>query len=163
MNRPRNPSRAVILRRIKREAWFEQISENSRIAYTGLVPGRHPKFIRRNKRVLMDMIVICAQLHRPLPPWVAQEVMDTYDRWRTGDFKSWEAVFGKPFRGKTRKGTFTRSRGREVWLEVHRLKQNGFPVGQGLFEAAAKSLRIGWPTVRKLYYELECLLRTERD
>ena len=96
MNRPRIPSRAVILRRIKREAWFEQISENSRIAYTGLVPGRHPKFIRRNKRVLMDMIVICAQLHRPLPPWVAQEVMDTYDRWRTGRLnlgsRFWETV-----------------------------------------------------------------------
>jgi hypothetical protein len=169
VSRRRNPLRAAILRGIRHEAWFEQISENSRVAYAGLVPGRHPKVIRRNKRELLDMIVICAQLHRPLPPWVAQTVIDAHYRWRTGRLKSWEDVFGKPFRRKTQKGTFTKSRGLEVWLEVHRLRQNGFPVGQGLFEEAAKNLRIGqktgesgWSTVRTLYYEQERPLRTER-
>jgi hypothetical protein len=166
MSRPSNASRAAILRRIRREARFEQISENSRINYTGLVPGRRStKVIRRKKRALMDMIVICAQLNRPLPPWVAQAVMDAHYRWRTGRLESWENVFGKPFRGKTQKGTFTKSRGLEVWIEVHRLKKNGFSVGQELFEEAAKNLRIsqkadesGWSTVRRLYYEQEHLL-----
>jgi hypothetical protein len=106
VSRPRDPSRAAILRRARREARFEEISENSRIAYTGLVPGGRPKPIRRDKRELMAMIAICAELHRPLPPWVAQAVIDARYRWRTGRLKSLGRRFWKTVPRKDKKRHF---------------------------------------------------------
>lgn len=144
---------------------FAQISENTRIAYTGRhvdAKGRRIQF-RPDKHALMSMIVICAQLRLPLPIWAAQMVTDIEFRWRTGKLKSWEDVFGKPFRGKTRKGALTRSRKLEVWIEVQRLHQQGRPIDESLFEEVGKKLKIGGKsTVSHLYYEMEDPVRKER-
>lgn len=135
-----------------------QISENTAAAYLGRRvddKGRVIQF-RRDKRALMDMIVICAQLHAPLPAWASQAVMDADRRYRTGELVSWDNELGKPFPGKRRKGARTRSRKLEVWLEVRRLKQEGRAIGESLFEEVGKKLEIGGKsTVSRLYYEME--------
>jgi len=92
-----------------------QISQNTAAAYFGrhVAEGRVIQFCP-NKHALMDMIVICAQWHVPLPAWAAQAVMDVERRYRTGKLKSWNDAFGKPFPGKGRAKARTRSRKREV-------------------------------------------------
>jgi hypothetical protein len=155
VSRPRDPLRAEISRRIRREQRFEEISKNSGIAYSGLVPGPRGKVVQQDpdKRQLMAMIVICAQLSRPLPPWAAQVILDAEARWRNGTLKSWDDA-GKPFPGKRRKGAITRSRKREVLTEIRRLQdQEGLPIGPTLFEIAGENTGVGGKTtVSNLYY-----------
>jgi hypothetical protein len=134
-----------------------EISENTQI-----------NFQRGNKRQLMDMIVICAQLGLPLPAWASTAVMDAHNRYRTGKLKSWDDVFGKSFPGTRRKGALTRSRGLEVWIEVQRFKERKKrPIDGLLFEDVAKKLKregrpLGASTIRNLYYKMERPLRSER-
>jgi hypothetical protein len=187
------PSKAAI-RRIKltlrRRARFLLISENSQSVYTALrlgakrvgtdhlgkkLIGREPIKSRGDKRALMDMIVYCAELHEPLPPWVAQTVLDAHAQGRSGRLKSWDDVFGKPYRGKSQRGAHTDSRKFEVWLEVRRLRrQEKRSIGPALFEEVAKILKIGrkrtrkgeightgGSTVSRLYYQMDKPIREE--
>jgi hypothetical protein len=121
----------------KRE--MDEISKNSRVRFHG-----------GDKQQLMDMIIICCELNAPLPSWVSQALQTA----RYSKFKSWDEIFGKPVRMKTR---LERMHRRAAWLEVRRLKKRGLPVDEALFQKAAENLQIGigGSTVRNLYYDFE--------
>jgi hypothetical protein len=119
----------------------------------------------------MATIYGCAEEQRPLPVWAAQELFKIRIRWQAGELKSWEDVFGKPFRGKTLKGTRTYARRGEVLIEVGRLlnkpvknkegRPKKRPVDDDLFGKVGKKLKMSKSAVNRLYYG-EDAVRKER-
>jgi hypothetical protein len=112
------------------------------------------RYERGTKRALWDMLAYCAAYRWALPLWAADAISDADLRYETGKLRSWDKVFGRPFPGKTRKGSSTRAQGPRVYEEVNRLHRDGHPIDEALFEKVAKILGIGSPgTIRRLYYE----------
>jgi hypothetical protein len=105
-----------------------------------------------DNRALVGVLDICADGQLPLPEWAAKAIHVAYRQFETGKLESWDDVFGRPYPGKSRKGTVTKSRSGEVWREVRRLKQQGQPTDEYLFERAGKKLDLRRATVSALYY-----------
>ena len=124
------------------------------------------------KQFLLKTIIYFHFAKTPFPKWVKQQLYLAAELFETGQLKSWDQIFGKPFPGKRRKGLLTRSRAFEICREAERLKtQHNFKEDRGLFEQIAKNLKIGrktkngwtgWATVRDIYFEEKAHDR-ERD
>jgi len=115
------------------------------------------------KQFLLKTIIYCHGNKVPFPDWVKQQLYLATELFETGQLKSWDQIFGKPFPGKRRAGLFTRSRAFEICREANRLKkQHNFKEDRALFEQIAKNLKIGrktkdgwtgWATVRDIYFK----------
>jgi hypothetical protein len=115
------------------------------------------------KQFLLKTIIYCHCAKIPFPKWVKQQLYLAAELFETGQLKSWDQIFGKPFPGKRRKGLLVRSRAFEICREAKRLKrQHNFKDDRGLFEQIAKNLKIGrktkdgwtgWATVRDIYFK----------
>jgi hypothetical protein len=118
-------------------------------------------FENGDKRALLGVIAQCARKELPLPAWAATAFCEAYFRSRDGKLKSWNEVFGKPWPGKSRKGTATESRAVAVWIEVNRLHHDeGCPIDEGLFERVGKSLGVGRrSTISRLYWRTDRIMR----
>jgi hypothetical protein len=104
-------------------------------------------------RALVEALAVCACNQLPLPEWAVKAIRVAYRQFETGKLESWDDVFGRPYPGKSRKGTVTKSRSGEVWREVRRLmQQEQPPTDEYLFERAGKKLGMRRSTVSKLYY-----------
>jgi hypothetical protein len=124
---------------------------NDKFSLAQISKDSHIRFVGGDKQQLMDMIIICSELNVPLPRWVTQALQAV----RVSEFKSWDEVFGKPTRMIKRRN---RKRMHLAWLEVRRLRKQGLPIDEALFQKAAENLQIGRTgssTVRNLYYEFE--------
>jgi hypothetical protein len=115
-----------------------------------------------DKHALFNALYYCGYFKRTLPEWAAEAMANAHSKFVNGQIKSWEDVFGESFPGKRRAGLETSTRSFEIHGEVRRLREEGgMPIGQELFEEAAKNLKIGrerggesgWSTVRRIYYK----------
>lgn len=118
------------------------------------------------KQALWEMLSFCVAYGWTLPEWVAVALTDADSRFESGRLKSWKEVFGKPFRKKTQKGSFTSALASPVWEEVNRLHRQrsdqwprGRPIDESLFEDVGKKFDIGKTTVSNLYYEFNRAIR----
>jgi hypothetical protein len=102
----------------------------------------------------MSMIVFCVCEKERLPDWVAEVMLKAHVGWQSGQLESWESVFGKPHRGKTRKGAQRDDPMRMVRVceEVLRLRQKGRPMDTLLFEDVGRKFGIAATTVKRLVY-----------
>jgi hypothetical protein len=144
------------------EGGFEALTVEEGNAMSGTVDFFHRvNFENGDKRALLDVIMACADKQLPLPAWATAAFHDAFWRSRKGKLKSWNEVFGKPYPGKTRKGTATESRSTEVWIEVNRLHHfEGRTLDEGLFEYVGKKLGVGRKsTVSRLYWRTDRRMR----
>jgi hypothetical protein len=142
----------------RHEAILKELDESA-------IEGGRRRFDKGEKHALFETIFYCNAREIPLPKWVDDPLRNAEALFQTGQLKSWDEIFGKPFPGKRRAGLLTRARRAEIFLEAYRLKkQNNLGEGRELFELVAKNLRIGhndgwtgWATVRDIYYEYKRL------
>jgi hypothetical protein len=118
--------------------------------YVPPMEGFRLRFEEGDKRALFEAI---NWDQKGLPDWVKKALGNAYWRFKDGDLKSWEEVFGKPFPGKSRKRARQRARALEVWTEVRLRINQGQPIDEHLFEQVGKKLGLGGhSTVSALYY-----------
>jgi len=137
-------NRWPVKRGTDRHPGFAKISENCEADYR-----------RGEKGALMSMIVFCACENVPLPDWAAEVMLQAHQDWQSGELESWGDVFGKHYRGKSRKGARrdTPAHVIRVSQEVLRLhRQEEYPMDEALFEAVGKKFGIAATTVKKLFY-----------
>jgi hypothetical protein len=124
--------------------------------------GLRLRYEKGDKHALFSVLYYCGYFKQRPPEWAAEAMANAHLKFVRGQIKSWENVFGKSFPGKRRAGLETSSRSFEIYGEVRRLREGaGMPIGQELFEEAAKNLKIGrklrgesgWSTVRRIYYK----------
>jgi hypothetical protein len=124
--------------------------------------GLRLSYERGEKHALFSVLYYCGYFRQRPPEWAAEAIAKAYSKFVNGKIKSWEDIFGKPFPGRRRAGLETSTRTFEIYGEVRRLREEeDMPIGQELFEEAAKNLKIGrkrggesgWSTVRRLYYK----------
>jgi len=121
-----------------------------------------------DKLKLFETLLDCAVSGRNLPDWAREVIRDAYWLSYAGKLKSWEEIFGKPFPGKSQKGSFTNARTVEVWVAVRqriekRQTVKDQPIDESLFEEVGRELGIGGhSTVSRLYYQFERSLRRPR-
>jgi hypothetical protein len=130
------------------------------------------RYEKGEKHTLLRTILHCRVLEMPLPEWVDRQLDIAAHLFQTGQLKSWDEIFGKPFPGKSRAGLLTRSRAFEICREADRLKrQHNFTESRGLFEQVAENLKIGynskngwtgWATVRDIYFKEKAIDRDLR-
>jgi hypothetical protein len=120
------------------------------------------QYEKGEKRALWEMLSHCFAYRWPLPEWATEALTEANSLFESGRLKSWEQVFGKPFRGKTQNGSFTSAQAWRVWKEVNRRLQQEEEqrLDDGLFEDVAKDLCIGGKTtIKNLYYEYSRAIR----
>jgi hypothetical protein len=107
-----------------------------------------------DKRVLIETMWWCMSLGFPLFNWAQQAFIDAYHRSWKGELKSWDQVFGKPFRGKTAKGAAAAARAGEVYYQVSRRMAGGSKI-PAVFADVGEALGLSASTVRDAYYDVE--------
>ena len=113
------------------------------------------RFEEGDKRSLFEMFFWCTALRLPVPDWAARAINKAYWQFDSGGLKSWEAVFGKPFPGKSRKKAFTDSHALAVQMEVHRIVwREECAIDEDLFGKGRKEPR-DWRT----FHRQQALLR----
>lgn len=148
-----------------RKGGLDALSKEERLGLPGTVDFFfRVEFERGDKRALLKLVARCGERELPLPQWATAVVGDASYRSEKGQLKSWDEVFGKPYPGKSRKGTATESRAVEVWIEVRRLSGEGHPIDEALFERVGKKLKVGRrSTVSRLYWRADRHLRSARS
>jgi hypothetical protein len=103
------------------------------------------------------MVFLCARDGRPIPEWARSELFNIEGEVRSGQFKSWDDVFGRP----VKKGAQLKAiqRRRKLWLdvclEVHKRQKAGSPIEPDMFEAVGEELGITGALAREVYYHFK--------
>jgi hypothetical protein len=118
------------------------------------------RYEKGEKQALWEMLLYCIAYRWALPEWAAGALTEADSRFESGQLKTWEEIFGKPYRGKTRKGSHTKAQASPVWEEVNRLHREGRPIDGNLFEEVGQKFGIGKTRTSDLYYEFDQSLRS---
>jgi hypothetical protein len=119
-----------------------------------------------NKAALLQMILICVQDQRPLPDWAGTAFEKVYHKVLTGEFRSWDDVFGKPHpKGRHLNAVRLENQMWEVYARVRDIhKKDGVPINNELFEHVGTELGLGGrTTVSELYGIVQHILNRLRE
>jgi hypothetical protein len=105
-----------------------------------------------HKFALMHAIDECASARFPMPPWVATEYRKAFTEIHGAKKRSWDDVFGKPFRKGAhlpyiRKAQALASSVRE---QFDKLKQDGIPLTSENYDDLAKRFNLNRDTLKKI-------------
>ena len=114
------------------------------------------RFLAGESVALLDVIEICATFRVPLPRWAADEFVKRFLSWADFSVPTLDEAFGV----KRPKGMHLKARRHRELLrygilrEVDRLRKQGTPLDDGLFEEVANLIGgVSAKTVCKIYYE----------
>jgi len=116
-------------------------------------------FNRGNGGALMRAICECARCDLPLPDWAANAYLRAYYKVVGCEEKSWDAVFGKPYRKGINLNALKKKR--ELKFEVFNTiigvvkRDPGTAIDSQLFEEVGKKFNIG-KTLAEEYYREAC-------
>ena len=93
----------------------------------------------------------------PIPPWLKQAFQNAYGAKSDGKIKSWDEVFGRPFKKGIRPARERRNRriANDLYERVEERHSAGEPIDKSLFEAVGKDFGVGGTVASELYYEIK--------
>ena len=115
----------------------------------------HKHFRAGEAEALLDALELCAAYRVPLPEWAANEFLERFYAW--AEFRT--ATLDEAFGVARPKGTQLKARRlREalrfyVLREVRRLRNEGMPMSDEIFETVAAAVGISKKRASKIYYE----------
>jgi hypothetical protein len=114
-------------------------------------------FEKGDSYLLMTAIRVCACHSLPLPNWAASAYIKAYDSVNNARDKSWDSVFGLPYKKGTHLSAIRKKRVTKVkvWIEIKDiLKKNPkTAIDEALFESVGKKNNIGKTLASEYYYE----------
>jgi hypothetical protein len=123
-----------------------------------------------DKTALLRALVHCALFRRAMPEWASQAFVLIYRAALAGEIRSWDDVFGRPWRQEKsraqQRGVRTQSWKWEVWKLVQELHEGEGkpPIDDVLFERVGRRLGIGGKsTIKALYGQVERAVRRVRS
>jgi hypothetical protein len=116
--------------------------------------SEHKKFEAGDKGALLHAVALCAWHDLVMPDWVANEYIQNYKKVVSGEFRSWDEVFGVPHPNTDLKAMRLREeRLPEVLFAIKSaVLDEGLAIEPGLFEVVGKRLSIGGRQVREFWY-----------
>jgi hypothetical protein len=137
---------------------FDLYSEENRTSYKD-----------GDKAALFRVLVHCALFRRAIPEWASEALDLSYRAALTGEIRSWDHVFGRPWQQERpraqRRAVQTQARKWQVWMLVRALheEEGKPPIDNILFERVAEQLGLGRSTVGNLYGQVERAVRRVRS
>jgi hypothetical protein len=105
---------------------------------------------------LMTAIRLCANHELPLPEWAAKAYIKAYDTVHNAREKSWDKVFGKPYKKGSNLNAIRKKRNLEFAVLnsiTNKLQNNpNTPIGVILFDEVGGEFSIGSSLVSEYYY-----------
>ena len=93
----------------------------------------------------------------PIPPWLKQAFKNAFNAKSEGKIKSWDEVFGRPFKKGTRpeRELYKRRIASGLYDRVEERHSAGEPIDKSLFEAVGKDFGVGGTVAAELYYRIK--------
>jgi hypothetical protein len=109
-----------------------------------------------DRRAVLDAIFHCyfSRPAKAVPKWARAAFCEAYDEIFAAHARSWDDVFGAPYKKGTNLPAVRRRKALEykAWYCVRDLHAAGKPLDDDMWFAAAKKLGIGRHRVKKYYY-----------
>lgn len=110
------------------------------------------EFQSGNKYSLMTAIYECAKNQVALPKWVAEAYKLAFSDIHSVKFKSWDDVFGKPFKGQNTSHILSvRTKSTEVIRELQKRLNAGDSLTSETYEAVAEKMNTNRELVKKIW------------
>jgi hypothetical protein len=109
-----------------------------------------------DKTQILECLNLCFVWHEPTPPWLEQAFANAYGAKSEGKIKSWDEVFGRPFKKGTQPAReyYKKRIVNDLYKRVVERHDGGAgePIDKKLFESVGKEFGVGGTVASELYY-----------
>jgi hypothetical protein len=114
------------------------------------------RFDKGDLGALVRMMYVCTHLQRPLPAWAGEAFLTGFQKVKSGEFRSWDDVFGAPHKGRKIDSVKLHNQAFSVHARCRHLhEQESLPIDDALWTKVGKEMGLKKTTVSELYYEYE--------
>lgn len=116
------------------------------------------KYEKGDKFFLMLAIKTCAEFSVDLPEWVKNNFIDSYNKIINAQYKSWDEVFGKPFKSGSHIAAIEKKKKYQfkVWaaIQIHLIDNPTAAIDAQLFETIGQKFNLGKTLTSDYYYSV---------